>query len=132
MKCFLKYIVTLILVSAVLFFGIASVSLHTPKAGPISCYLNEEHSAPQQPEGFFSQNDIFPLFGLGNERTNFSESGQTFPGAALNSLSNSTRISYLQQVHHQLYNSGNILYLLQLAFKQLNGYYLYHLCKLLI
>jgi len=120
------------MVSAVLSFGIASVSLHTCKVSQENGNFNRENSDPLQTAAFFSKSDISSLFGLGNERTNFSEPGHSSPGAAANSLSNSTRISYLQQVHHQLFNSGNNLYLLQLAYKQLNGYYLYHLCKLLI
>jgi len=129
----MKYFVTLFMVSAVLTFGIASVSLHTTcKVSQENVNFNKEHSDPLQTAGFFSKNDISSLFGLGNERTNFSESGQTFPGAATNTVPYTLRIIYLQQLHHQLLNSGNIRYLLQSAYKQLNGYYLYHLCKLLI
>lgn len=132
MNRLLKYFVTLFMVSAVLTFGIATVSVYPFKVSQESNKVNDEDSAPGPVSGFFSKSEISSLFGLGNERTNISEPGQTIPGAAANSASNSLRINHLQQIHHQLYNTGNNFYLLQSAFKQLNGYYLYHLCKLLI
>ena len=80
----------------------------------------------------FSTTDLFVSPGRTTEQTRLNYSFQSFSIQFNLTFSNAFRISYLAQIIRQRYLTGNTVFLQQSAFKQLDGYYLYHLCKLLI
>ena len=67
-----------------------------------------------------------------NEQSRLTNLFQSISFRLLPSFTNTFRIYYSTQVDLQQFVTGRTFFLLQSAFAQLNGYYLYHLRKLLI
>jgi len=129
MKRFLAYYLILI----TLFTGIVSSSLFESRASiPESQYRGQNQSNPNPKQSFFSATDLFLPVGVNNEQIRLSNSLQNFSHRVLPSLLNSFRIQHSIQITQQKYCTGTTAYQLNSANKQLNGYYLYHLRKLLI
>lgn len=132
MKCFVKYFVSYCLLTAILFLGIASASFNHNEVIANNNKLTEQQPLPSQPVSFFCNCDFSIPIGLGNGQNILLGAVQTISTGAVNSVSNTARINHLIQVQHQKFAVEHIRYLLQSAYKQRNGYYLYHLRKLLI
>jgi len=75
---------------------------------------------------------MFLSVGVNNEQIRLTNSLQNFSYRVLPSLQNPFRIQHSTQITKQIYFTGTTAYLLNSANKQLDGYYLYHLRKLLI
>ncbi len=85
-----------------------------------------------QHQSVFSATDLFLSVAAGNEQIRLSHSFQYVTSRLLPSLSNLFRINHSVQLMNSQYCIGYTGFLLKSAYKQLDGYYLYYLRKLLI
>lgn len=76
--------------------------------------------------------DVFVSVGMANQQIRLTNTFQLAAFRLFSSTSNTHRILYSEQITQQQYLSGYTVFLLKSAFEQLDGYYLYHLRKLLI
>lgn len=129
MRRFLSYC----LVAVTLFIGVTytftsfrkgfetNVPVHNQKASPIS-----------QEQYTLSATDILLSVGVGNEQVRISNAFQQITNRVLSSSANTLRLIRSAQLIHLRISTRYTLFLLKSSFKQLDGYYLYHLRKLLI
>jgi len=99
---------------------------------PVSQSAMHQQSIPNQQQSYFSSSDLFQAVGVNNEQIRLSNSLQNFSHRVLPSLLNAFRIQHSMQLTQQKFCTGTTAFLLNSANKQLDGYYLYHLRKLLI
>ncbi len=131
----MKRLVAYTLVVIALFVGVISTSTSTPIIEPAkSANQISLHQAPvfNHHQSFFSAFDVFQAVGVNSEQIHLANSFQNFSYRVFPSLLNSFRILHTAQITQQKFFSGTTSYLLNSSNKQLDGYYLYHLCKLLI
>jgi len=129
MKRFLAYSIILITLLA----GVVSSSAFKNISGlPVNQPVGHQQSRPTQHQSFFTASDMFLSVGVNNEQIRLTNSLQNFSYRVLPSLQNPFRIQHSTQITKQIYFTGTTAYLLNSANKQLDGYYLYHLRKLLI
>ncbi|MDP4239789.1 MAG: hypothetical protein Q8904_10020 [Bacteroidota bacterium] len=129
MKRFLIYS----LLAVALFSGVAVTTLSGNENGRPETKPTVHHkTAPDQQQGSFSAVNLFLATGVGNEQIRLSHSFQHVCFRLLNPFSDSFRINHSTQQERRLFFAGNAGFLLKSAHKQLDGYYLYYLRKLLI
>lgn len=129
----MKRFLTPILLAVILFAGITGpfVSGNKTVLSVVESSLPKQ-SFPDNHHSSFESVDLFVSVGLRNEQIRLTNFFQQASFRLLPSLSNSFRINYSTQLSHQLYTTFRLTFLRKSAFKQLDGYYLYHLRKLLI
>lgn len=129
MKHFLIYC----LVAVSLFLGVNTTSvLRNERVLPQTCSTTNKQTIPEQQHSYFSSADALVAVGMRNEQVRLASLLQCFPSRVTTSSTNALRISYLQQIALLRYFKFDSVFSLTSAFKQLDGYYLYHLRKLLI
>jgi len=129
MKRFLAYSLVMITLLA----GVVSSSLFKNESGrlvPVSS--SQQQKAPGQQQTFFSASDLYLSVGVNTEQIRLSNSLQNFSYRVLPSQSNAFSIHHSTQITRQDFFTGTTVSLLNSANKQMDGYYLYHLRKLLI
>lgn len=133
MKRFLTYV----LFAVTLYTGVTSTHIvgtqHAERVVNTSEKIadsQDDTTNPDQHQSFFSAPDLF-LTGLGSEQVRVSFSSQTASFRII-PFSDNFRIAHSLQIVHRQYFCTGQLFTLQLAHKQSDGYYLYHLRKLLI
>jgi len=127
MKRFLAYS----FVAVALFFGVVSTSAFR-NVSSVTAASDHKQSFPNHHQSFFSAADLFLSAGVNNEQIRLSNSVQNCSSRVLPSLLNVFRINHSIQLSLQKFVTGTTAFLLNSANKQLDGYYLYHLRKLLI
>jgi hypothetical protein len=132
-----KRFLTYLLFAVALYTGVTSTYIvgnqHVERmANPTETHTDFQHdaTASDQHQSFFSAPDLF-LTGLGSEQVRLSFSSQATSFRII-PFTDNFRISHSLQIVHQKYFCTGKLFALQLAHKQSDGYYLYHLRKLLI
>lgn len=129
MKRFLAYSFVVI----ALFFGVISTSaFRNVSFATVTAASDHKQSFPNHHQSFFSTADLFLSAGVNNEQIRLSNSLQNCSYRVLPSLLNTFRINHSIQLSLQKFFTGTTAFLLNSANKQLDGYYLYHLRKLLI
>lgn len=129
MKQFLIYC----LVAVSLFLGVNTTSvLRSEGVLPQTCSTTHKQTIPEQQHSYFSSADALVAVGMANEQIQLANLFQCFPSRVSTSSTNAFRVSYLQQIALLRYFKFDSVFSLTSAFKQLDGYYLYHLRKLLI
>ena len=130
--CSMKRLITYCLLTVTLIFGVASTTVYNKTNATANETISQHQSWPQQSESNFSNSNFLTSVGLGNGQTSLLYAAQSLAYRITTSFSNTARINHLVQLQLQQLTLSNASYLLQSAFNQRNGYYLYHLCKLLI
>ncbi len=127
----MKRFFSCILVAIALLYG-AITTIMSEKEFDFSkgSQIEHKHTEPNTNNSSFSKTDFF-LSGNESELITFSYSFYQTPIRII-SKSDSQRIKKFKQVVRQQYVAGENSFLLESAFKQLDGYYLYHLRKILI
>jgi hypothetical protein len=129
MKRFLAYSLILITLLA----GVVSSSTFKSKTcQPLTLSSGHDQSNQNTHQSFFSASDLFLSVGVNNEQIRLSNSLQNFSYRVLPSLLNAFRIQHSIKITQQEFATGTAVYELNSSNKQLNGYYLFHLRKLLI
>jgi len=129
MKRFLAYC----LVAVTLFIGVATTSVIRNESIKSETTLADNHTAlPDQPQFSVSATDMCLSIEIGNEQVRLTNVFQQISFRTLPSCSNTLRLIRSAQLVNQKLAIGNALFLLNSSFKQLDGYYLYQLRKLLI
>jgi len=117
-----------------LFIGVASGSM--PKSEILRSYAkttsHQQQQLPKDHQSFFSASDLMLSAGMNNEQIKLTHSGQNVSYRNFPSSLNAFRIHHSTQIGNQKFFTRSTLFLRNSANKQLNGYYLYHLRKLLI
>jgi len=129
MKRFLAYYLILITLLAGV---VSSPAFKNKSCLPVTLSVEHQQSRPTEHQSFFTASDMFLSVGVNNEQIRLTNSLQNFSYRVLPSLQNPFRIQHSTQITKQIYFTGTTAYLLNSANKQLDGYYLYHLRKLLI
>jgi hypothetical protein len=113
--------------------GVTALSVPETKlsGSNVHSHTNKQPSTNNK-QAAFSSIDLFVSAGITTQQTRLTHLFQSVSFRLVPSFSNTFRISYFTQVARQQYATGTIFFLQQLAFKQTDGYYLYHLRKLLI
>ncbi len=129
----MKRFFTYCLLAVTLFVGVTATSVfRNEHIVPNTGLTGHQRSLPDQRQSSFTANDLFLSVGMGNEQIRLTHSLQNLSFRVLPSLSNASRIIHSTQLVHQKFFTGYTIFLLKSAFKQLDGYYLYYLRKLLI
>ena len=129
MKRFLAYYFVVI----ALFIGVvSSTALRNIASSTVTASSDQKQSFPNHHQSFFSAADLFLSAGVNNEQIRLSNSVQNCSYRVLPSLLNAFRINHSIQLSLQKFFTGTTAFLLNSSYKQLDGYYLYHLRKLLI
>jgi len=129
MKRFLAYYLILITLLA---GAVSSSTFKTKAYSPVTPSKEQQQSIPNPHQSFFSASDLFLSLGVNSEQIRLSNSLQNFSYRVLPSLLNAFRIQHSIQITQQKFSTGTAAYVLNSANKQLDGYYLYQLRKLLI
>jgi len=129
----MKRFVTYCLIAAILFIGVASgfmpgSDIHHSDTKTTA----HQQKLPKDHQSFFSASDLMLSAGMNNEQIKLTHSGQNVSYRNFPSSLNAFRIHHSTQIGNQKFFTRSTLFLRNSANKQLNGYYLYHLRKLLI
>ena len=129
MKRFLAYylVAVTLLTGVTSMFAPRSLFFHTPT----DLSVHHQPSSNTRPS-FVTTIDLFLSAGVNNEQIRLSNSGQNFSYRLLPSQLHAFRMFHSAQVVRQKFFMGTTASLLNSSRKQLDGYYLYHLRKLLI
>lgn len=132
--CVMKQFIIYCLVAVSLFIGVNSTSvLRSERSFPHTCpTTTHKQTIPEHQQSYLSATDVLISIGLKNEQVRLTNLLQCFPSRVTTSSTNAFRVSYLQQIAILRYFKFDSIFSLKSAFKQLDGYYLYHLRKLLI
>ena len=129
----MKRLLTYCLLTVALFMGVATTFVSRNESVKLDMsQATTNKPLPDQHQSVFSATDLFLSIAAGNEQIRLSHSFQYVTSRLLPSLSNLFRISHSVQLMNSLYYIGYTGFLLKSAYKQLDGYYLYYLRKLLI
>jgi len=131
--CTMKRFVTYCFIAVTLFIGVASgfmpgSDIHHSSAKTIA----HQQKLPDDHQSFFSASDLLLSVGMNNEQIRLTHSVQNISCRIFSSSLNAFRIQHSTQIENQKFCTRTTLFLLNSANKQLDGYYLYHLRKLLI
>jgi len=129
MKRFLSYCFIIV----TLFTGLASTSVF--KGGSSITFPNtteRQQSIPDQHQSFFAAGDLLISSGMNNEQIRLTHSIKNISYRVLPSLLNFFRMNHSTQIENQKYFTGYTFFLKHASNRKLDGYYLYHLRKLLI
>ncbi len=127
----MKRLIIYCLLTVTLILGVASVTVYNKTNVSDAGLSGQQPSLPGQPASNFSTIDFYLPVALGNGQTSLL-TPQSLSFRINTSFSNTSRINYLVQLQLQQFAVSNTRFLLQSSLKQRNGYYLYHLRKLLI
>jgi hypothetical protein len=129
MKRFLAYYFVVI----ALFAGVVSTTaFRNISTATVSADTDHKQSFPNHQQSFFLSADLFLSSGVNSEQIRLTNSIQHCSTRVFSSLLNTFRINHSIQLSLQKYFTVQTSFLLNSANKQLDGYYLYHLRKLLI
>jgi len=128
----MKRFITICLVVVALLSAITTSRVRVNETVVDKAGLNSQQSLPVERQSGFNANDLFLSVGIGNPQIRLSHLFQYLSLRLTPSLSNLSRINHSVQVDQQKFATCSLSFLLKSAFNQLNGYYLFHLCKLLI
>ena len=129
----MKRFITTCLVAVALLSAVTTSRVRVNEAVADKSGLNShQQSLPEEHQSGFNASDLFLSAGIGNPQMRISHSFQYLSLRVTLSLSNLSRIIHSGQVDQQKFATSSLSFLLKSALNQLNGYYLYHLCKLLI
>lgn len=131
--CDMKRLMAYCLLAVTLLTGVIATTVHTHEIAlsKAASAASKEHS-PDCKQSSFNATDVFASVGMTNEHIRLANSFQQGSIRLFSSTSHGVRIIYSEQIVHRQYVSGYTDFLLKSAFKQLDGYYLYYLRKLLI
>jgi len=114
-------------------FGVISVCMfRSEPVLPETNFQGNRQSSQEQHPSFFTAGSLFLSAGINNEQLRLSHSMQNVSYRIYPSLLNAFRTNHSTQLVHQKIFTGNAVFILSSAKKQMDGYYLYHLRKLLI
>ena len=131
--CNMKRFLIYCLVAVSLFVGVNSTSmLRSERVLDQTSSTTHKQTIPEHQHSYLSATDALVSIGMRNEQVRLTNLLQCFSCRVTTSLTNAFRVSYLQQIALLRYFKFDSVFSLSSAFKQLDGYYLYHLCKLLI
>jgi len=129
----MKRILAYFFVAVMLLVAVASTSVfRSERIIPVTNSTSNQQSPQGQHPSFFAAGDLCLSTGINNEQIRLSNSIQNISYRIYPSLLNAFRTNHSTQLADQKISTGTIVFLLSSAKKQLNGYYLYHLRKLLI
>jgi len=129
MKRFLTYC----FIAATLFIGVASGFMQGSNMPHSFAKIpSHQQKLPADQPSFYSASDLFLSAGMNNEQIRLTHSVQNISYRIFPSSLNAFRIQHSTQIGNQKFVTRSTLFLLNSANKQLDGYYLYHLRKLLI
>jgi hypothetical protein len=129
----MKRFITYCLVAVALFFGATTATMSGgDNVGDITVSNDQHQSSSPAHHSCFSAMDLFQSAAIANSHIRLTYSVQHLSFRVLHSFSNAFRINYSVRIDFQKYVCGSGDFLLKASFKQLDGYYLYHLRKLLI
>ena len=121
------------LIVVTLFIGVASTSMVSNTSfSHVANSPAHEQSSSNDHQSFFTANELPFSVGMNTEQIRLSHSIQNFSHRVLPSLLNAFRIQHSSKIDLQKYFTIHSVFLLNSANKQMDGYYLYHLRKLLI
>jgi len=129
----MKRFMTFCFIAATLFIGVASGIM--PGSDLLNSYPklpSNQEKLPDDHQSFFSATDLLLSAGMNNEQIRLTHSVQNISCRIISSSMNAFRIHHSTQIENQKFFTRSILFLLNSANKQKDGYYLYHLRKLLI
>ena len=131
----MKSFITTCLLAIALLVGVTTISVER-----FGSNITQQNTTTEQPtlanhfsnekQAFLSSTNIQP-YAFANEQIRLSFSAQNV-SVRIFSISNASRIIYSSQLANRKFHTADFSYSLQFANKQLAGYYLYHLRKLLI
>jgi hypothetical protein len=128
----MKHFVTACLLVIALFASVTSKTVYESEAKSVKSGIADRQTLPFQEQGSFNTEDLLIGFGLKTEQARLNNSLHQLSLRIFPSLSNVSRINHSTKLDLQKYITGSSCFLLKSAFKQVDGYYLYNLCKLLI
>jgi hypothetical protein len=129
----MKRFLTHVLLAVILFAGITTPFVSGYKTVlPVADSQESKQSFPYSHQSSFDSIDLLVSVGMRNEQIRLTNLFQQASFRLLPSQSNNFRINYSTQLSHQLFATFRLTFLRKSAFKQSDGYYLYHLRKLLI
>lgn len=131
----MKYFISTCLLAFALFLGVNTISVVQYESNCADQKIAAEHPTltnhlSNERQVFLSSTNFQP-YAFANEQISISFSSQNVSIRAFSS-SNASRIIYSSQLTNREFRAADSSFSLQFANKQLAGYYLYHLCKLLI
>jgi phenylalanyl-tRNA synthetase beta subunit len=114
-------------------YGVISVCMFKSEPViPVTYSHENQQSSQEQHPSFFTSGSLFLSVGINNEQLRLSHSMQNVSYRIYPSLLNAFRTNHSTQLVDQKIFTGNAVFILNSAKKQMDGYYLYHLRKLLI
>ena len=131
--CSMKRFLTCCFIAVTLFYGVASGWMqgsdiqHSYAIAP-----SLQQTDPNNHPSFFSATDLLLSVGMNNEQIRLTHSLQNVSCRIFPSLLYAFRIQHSTQTGNQKFFIRSSVFLLNSANKRLDGYYLYHLRKLLI
>lgn len=129
MKRFLTYT----LAAVILLIGSARITVPGNETVFQKTGLTEQQlPSSGQPQSAFRADDLLFSAGISNEQIRLNHSLQNFSVRIFTSSVNTFRTLHFTQLGNQKFISTFTVFLLKSAFKQSDGYYLFHLRKLLI
>lgn len=130
----MKRLVTYCLLAVILLMGVTATSVcSTQKFLMTASSITLKQSLPDRHQSSFTAMDLpISVGATSNEQVRLSNPAQHISFRVLPAFSNMFRINRSVQIAQQQFLSGYTGFLLKSAFKQSDGYYLYHLRKLLI
>ena len=129
----MKRFLTCCFIAVALFTGVATTSISgNVGAIAISSSHDQQQTLPAQHSSFLSAGDLFLPAGLNNAQIRLTHSVLNLSYRSFPSVMNAFRMLHTSQVGNQQFFTRSTLFLQNSAKKQLDGYYLYHLRKLLI
>jgi hypothetical protein len=128
----MKRLMAYCLVAMTLLAGVITSTVHAPQTNLSETVSASKKNFPDHKQSSFSATDVFASVGITNEQIRLTNSFQQVSIRLFSSNSHDGRIIYSEKIAHRQYVSGYVDFQLKSAFKQLDGYYLYYLRKLLI
>lgn len=129
MKRFLTYT----LAAVILLIGSARITVSGNEIAFQKRGLTEQQlPSSGQHQSVFRSDDLLFSAGIGNEQIRLNQSLQNLSVRVLTSSVNIFRALHFTHLGNQKFFTTFTVFLLKSAFKQSDGYYLYHLRKLLI
>ena len=129
----MKRFLTICCIAVALFTGVATTSMSGNAGGiAVSSSQDQHQTVPTDHSSFFSAGDLFLPAGLNNAQIRLTHSVLNLSYRSFPSVMNAFRMHYTTHIGNQKFCTRSTLILQNSAKKQLDGYYLYHLRKLLI
>ena len=131
--CTVKRFLTYGLLLVVLFIGMNSISVPTNETfAPLTNSTENQQPEQGQHPSYFAAGNLFLFAGMNNEQIRLSHSMQSISYRIWPSSVNAFRTLHSTLLVYQKFFTGIAVFNQSSATKQLDGYYLYHLRKLLI